>query len=182
MKTKTSRATKTTLCLFLIAFFLTTTAALFLAACSPPPDPRTAPISAATPDDFAAWKNAAYEKLTQAERDEFDYCINQLRLRISMDDVAHGEVAVAQAICDRINQKTIREVMIMAYTSEGEWVAKELARQRDALTRADAILDGPGSDDSKVSVRGTRVALANIVANLEKRQATAKARLEELQK
>jgi len=165
-------------------FFLATfaaTAALFFAACSPTPDPRTAPVSAATSDDFAAWKNAAYEKFSPDERNEFDYCINQIRLRISMNNEASGDAAIAQALCERVNGKTMREIMIMAYTSEGEWVAKELARQSDALARADAILDGPGSDDSKVNTRALRVALANIVSNLEKRQAKAQARLKELQ-
>ena len=165
-----------------ITLFLSLAAGLFFAACSPAPDPRTAPISAAAPDDFKAWKNAAYEKFSPAERDEFDYCINQVRLRISMNNEARGEAAVAQAVCDRVNGKTMREVFVMAYTSETEWVAKELAQKREELARVDAVLDGPGSEDSKAGLRARRVAYAHIIENLEARQARAKARLNELQK
>jgi len=175
---KTFRATATTLRLFLIA----ATAGLFFAACSPPSDPRTAPITAATPDDFAAWKNAACEKLTSAERVEFDQCINQIRLRISMNNEASGDAAVAQALCDRINAKTIHEVLVMAYTSEAEWVTKELARQRETLARADAVLNGPGSEESKTGARAFRVAVVDAIDKLEARLAKAKARLDELQK
>ena len=182
MKTKPSRATKTTLCLFLIAFFLAATAALFLAACSPPPDPRTTPISAATPDDFAAWKNAAYEKLSSAEQDEFDQCINQIRLEIRTRNEAGSGDAVAQALCDRVNAKTIREVLIMSYTSETEWIPKELERQRATLAKTDAVLDGPGSDSSKVGARAFRVAVVDAIDKLEARLAKAKSRLKELQK
>jgi len=174
---KTSRAIATNLRFFLIA----ATVGLLFAACSPPFDPATAPISAATPDAFAAWKNAAYEKLPSADRDEFDQCINQIRLAIRMNNEASGDAAVAQAICDRVNGKTIREVLIMAYTSEAVWVAKELERQRGNLAKADAVIDGPGSDDSKAGARSLRVSLEKNVSNLEARQARGKARLEELQ-
>jgi len=175
MKIKTFRATTTTLCLFLIA-----TAGLFFAACSPPTDPRTAPISAIAPDDFAAWKNTAFEILTPAERDEFDQCINQIRLGIRTRNEASGDAAVAQALCDRINAKTIREVLIMSYASETEWIPKELERQRATLAQTDAVLDGPGSDSSKVGARAFRVAVVDAIDKLEAKLAKAKARLEEL--
>ena len=175
---KTSRAIATNLRFFLIA----ATVGLLFAACSPPFDPATAPISAATPDSFTRWKNAAYEKLTYAEQLEFDECINQVRLRISMNNEAKGEAARAQALCSRINGKTIREVMVMACTSEAEWVAKELARQRENLAKADAVIDGPGSESSKVGARAFRVAVADTVGKLEARQARVRARLDELQK
>jgi len=169
---KISRSIIITFC-----FLLITTA-----ACSPPPDPRTAPITAATPDDFAAWKNAAYEKLSHAEQVEFDQCINQIRLGIRMRNEASGNATVAQAICDRINAKTIREVLIMAYSFEIESIAKDLEGQRATLVKTDAVLDGPGSDSSKVGARAFRVAVVDAIDKLEARQAKAKARLEELQK
>ena len=176
---KTSRAATTTFRLFLLA----TTAALLLAACSPPPDPRTAPISAATPDDFAAWKAAADEKFSAAERDEFEQCINQIRLGIRTRNEAGADSdAVAQALCGRINAKTVREVLLMAYTSETEWIPKELERQRATLAQVDARLDGPGSEDSKAGPRAFRVSVAGAIDNLEARLAKARARLEELQK
>ena len=175
---KTSRSIVITPCFFLIA-----TAVLFFAACSPspPPDPRTTPISAATPADFTAWKNAAYEKFSPAERDEFDRCINEIRLGIRMRNEASGDAAVAQALCNRITGKTVREVLIMSYTAEAEWIPKELERQRTTLAKTDAVLDGPGSDGSKVGARAFRVAVVDAIDKLEARLAKAKARLEELQ-
>jgi len=166
---------------------IVTTAGLFFAACSPkpPPDPRTAPVSAATPQDFAKWKSAAFAKLTPAEREEFDRCINEIRNQVRNEsrsrNEAGGDAAVAQAVCERVNGKTIREVLIMAYTLEVEWVARELAQRRELLAQTDARLDGPGSEESKTSVRSYRVAVANVVGNLEKRLVRTKARLEELQ-
>ena len=174
---KTLHATTNTLCFFLIA-----TAGLFFAACSPPPDPRTAPIAAATPGDFAAWKNAACEKFPPAERDEFDRCINQIRLGIRTRNEARGDAAVAQALCDRINEKTVREVLIMAYTFEAGDIPKDLEIQRATLAKTDAVLDGPGSDSSKAGARAFRVAVVDAIDKLESRLAKAKARLEELQK
>ena len=175
-----------TFCPFAIAlrffrFSLIAAGVLFFAACSPPPDPRTAAISAATPGDFAAWKNAAFEKFSSAEQLEFDQCINQIRLSIRMRNEASGDAAVAQALCDRVNGKTLREVFVMAYSFEVESAAKELARQRETLAKIDAVLDGPGSDNSKIGARALRVAVVDAIDKLEARLARAKTRLVELQ-
>ena len=105
---------------------IATTAGVFFAACSPkpPPDPRTAPISAATPKDFAKWQGAAFAILSPAEREEFDRCLNEIRNQVRNEtrarNEAGGDAAVAQAVRGRVNGKTIREVLIMAYTSEIE--------------------------------------------------------------
>jgi hypothetical protein len=177
---KTPRA-KTNMLRF---FSLAAAAGLFFAACSPPADPRTAPISAATPGNFAEWKNDAYARanFSSAERDEFEQCINQVRIGIRMRNEAVGDAAVAQALCDRINGKTIREVLIMAYSSEAGWIPGQIEAQRATLAKTDAVLDGPGSDNSKAGARAFRVAVVDAIDKLEARLAKVKTRLEELQK
>jgi len=72
--------------------------------------------------------------------------------------------------------------LIMSYTSETEWIPKELERQRATLAKTDAVLDGPGSDSSKVGARAFRVAVVDAIDKLEARLAKAKSRLKELQK
>ena len=172
--------------LFLLLF--ATTVGLFFAACSPkspPQDPRTAPISAAAPKDFAKWQGAAFAIMSPAEREEFERGLNELRNQIRNEIRARNEVidegVVTRTSHERIHGKTIREVLIMAYTSEVERIPRELAQRRELLAQADARLDGDSSEEAKSRVRSYRVAVAHVVDNLEKQLARARARLEELQ-
>ena len=124
--------------LFLLC--IVATAGLFFAACSPkapPADPRTAPISAATPRDFAKWQGGAFAIMPPAEREEFERGLNEIRNRIRNEIRARNEVidegVVTRTSHERIDGKTIREVLIMAYASEVERIPKELAQRRELL-------------------------------------------------
>lgn len=150
-------------------------------ACSPPADPRATPIAAATPEDFNAWKSAAAQKIPRAEMDEFDACVNEIRLGITQRKEATGVGPVAQKLCEYIDGKTMREVLHLGYTTTVDWVTKELVIQRTNMQKSAEALDGPGSDSAKAGIRDYYNQVKDNVTKLEARLAKAKTRLAELQ-
>ena len=154
---------------------------LLLSACDKPADPRVSPVAAETPADFAAWKNKTMPRLTNDERAEFDSCVNEIRLGIMQRKEASGAGPVAQKLCEYINGKTMREILVMGHAATVDWVTKELALQRENMQKTETALKGRGSDDAKKEMRDFYALVKNhIENNLEPKLAKAKARLEEL--
>lgn len=156
-------------------------ACLVFSACSEPVDPRAAPIAAATPEDFNAWKNAVAQKVSPEEMKEFDGCVSEIRLGIMQRREASGVGPIAQKLCEYVNGKTMREVVIMGHTSTVEWVTKELAFQRGNIEKTETALAGPGSEAKKTELRDYLAVAKDNVAKLEARLERAKTRLAELQ-
>lgn len=153
---------------------------MLLAGCGQPADPRTAPITGATPEEFTAWKNAASQKIPAKEMQEFDACVNEIRMGIMQRREASGAGPIAQKLCEHINGKTMREVMVMGHKATVDWVTRELAFQRANIDKTEAALSGPGSDSKKQELRDYLVIAKDNVAKLEARLAKARTRLAEL--
>ncbi len=160
-------------CLFAIC-------ALILSAGCSQPDPRTMPITAATPEDFAEWKNTAVQKITGPEMHEFESCVNEIRMGIMQRREATGAGPIAQKLCGYIDGKTMREVIVMGHNATIAWVTKEIAFQRANIAKTEEALRGPGSDSAKQGLRDYLATANDNVAKLEARLAKAKARLAEL--
>lgn len=156
--------------------------ALFLFPGCSQPDPRTMPIAAATPEDFAEWKNTAVQKLTEPEMLELESCVNEIRMGIMQRREATGVGPIAQKLCDTINGKTMREVVVLGHNATVAWVTKEIAFHRANIAKTEEALQGRGSDASKQALRDYLATANDNVAKLEARLAKAKARLAEIEK
>ncbi|MDR1010005.1 MAG: hypothetical protein LBM04_02565 [Opitutaceae bacterium] len=154
---------------------------LFAAACSEPADPRATPVTAATPEEFTVWKKAAAPKIPASEMEEFDSCVNEIRMGIMQRKEASGVGPIAAKLCEYINGKTVREVIMMGHTATIGWVTRELALQRTNIERTEEGLKKPGSESSKDGLRDYLAIAKDNVAKLEARLEKAKARLAELQ-
>jgi hypothetical protein len=154
---------------------------LFASACSEPADPRTTPITAATPEEFTAWKNMSAQKIPAAEMEEFDLCVNEIRMGIMQRKEASGVGPIAAKLCEYINGKNMREVIVMGHTATIGWVTRELALQRTNIERTEEGLKKPGSESSKDGLRDYLTIAKDNVAKLEARLEKAKTRLAELQ-
>lgn len=164
----------------LIASMLASCVIVLLAGCGQPPDPRTAPIAAATPEEFTEWKNSVSQKIPRSEMDEFTDCVNEIRKGIMQRREASGAGPVAQKLCEYIHGKTMRDVIVMGHNATIAWVTGELALQRTNIDKTEAALSGPGSDSKKQELRDYLVIAKDNAAKLEARLGKAKARLAEL--
>lgn len=156
-------------------------AIMFLAACTKPADPLATPITANTPEEFTAWKNVSSQKIPSADMQELDACVNEIRLGIMQRREAAGAGPIAQKLCEYINGKTPREVIIMGYTATTAWVPKELALQRENVRKTEEALNGPGSDEKKRGLRDYLAVAKDNNAKLQAKLEKAEARLAELQ-
>lgn len=156
--------------------------ALLLSAGCSQPDPRTMPITAATPEDFAEWKNAAAQKLNEPEMLEFESCVNEIRMGIMQRREATGAGPIAQKLCGYIDGKTMREVIVMGHNATVAWVTKEIAFQSGNIAKTEEALKGRGSDASKQALRDYLATANDNIAKLEARLTKARARLAEIEK
>jgi hypothetical protein len=177
---KTNPPTRTITQAGLVASLFAFCAIVLLAGCGQPPDPRTAPIAAATPEEFTAWKNAASQKIPADEMQEFDSCVSEIRMGIMQRKEASGAGPIAQKLCEHIQGKTMREVIAMGHNATVAWVTRELALQRTNIAKTEAALSGPGSDSKKQELRDYLAIAKDNVAKLEARLEKARARLAEL--
>lgn len=174
-------AMKTRLAFPVFVSALSAAACLFFSACSEPVDPRAAPVAATTPGEFNAWKNAVAQKISPEEMKEFEGCVNEIRLGIMQRREASGVGPIAQKLCEYVNGKTMREVVVMGHGATVEWVTGELAFQRGNIEKTEAALAGPGGETKKRELRDYLAVAKDNVAKLETRLEKAKTRLAELQ-
>ncbi len=91
-------------------------AVLWCSGCAKP-DAGLRPVTAETPEEFAAWKSEAAQKIPATTMEEFESCVNDIRMGIMQRRGATGDGPIAQKLCDYINGKTMGEVIVMGHNA-----------------------------------------------------------------
>lgn len=81
-------------------------------------DPQAARIEAATSRALARWRMKMADRLTREQWREFEAALQDVRLRVMAEREASGSDAVEQAMCGRIDGRTLREVLMLGYESK----------------------------------------------------------------
>lgn len=106
-------------------------AALVLGACGRT-EPLATPVSATSMSGLGRWRIKQANRFTLEEWREFDAALQEIRLRVMADREASGSEAVEEAMCARINGRSVREVLVLGY--EGRFA--RLQPVRDELKRS----------------------------------------------
>jgi hypothetical protein len=123
-----------------------------------PTNPLDRKIMASSPIDFMWWRADASKNLDREQWREFDEAIQEIRFRMTIDHIASGRDAVDQAMRERINGRTVREVLIMGYRSRLDRLDTERAESMKVITTNARLVTRPGDTASADYLRKRRKA------------------------
>ena len=113
---------------------------------------------ASTPIDFVWWRGDASKSLDREQWREFDEAIQEIKFRMTIDHIASGRDAVDQAMRERINGRTVREVLTMGYRSMLDRLDTERAESIKVITTNARLVTRPGDTASADYLRKRRKA------------------------
>ena len=112
---------------------------------------------------------------------EFESCVNELSVGIQQRREASGPAAISQKLCELVDGKTMREVLVLGYRSTAGWVPGEIEFHRANIKKTEEALGSTGSDSRKAALRDYLAMARDNVARLEARLEKARMRLAELE-
>lgn len=130
---------------------LIASALLLAAGCSKTPFVER-PIAAATADDFAAWRAELGTQVTQAEWQDFDIAVQELKIKVMAERGGSAKAVLDEGMRAKINGKTFKEALILGFEARRE----RLDRERGEVQ---ARLD----HDSRLVVKAGDTASANYI-------------------
>jgi hypothetical protein len=134
---------------------------------------------ASSPIDFVWWRTDASGSLDREQWREFDEAIQEIKYRMTIDHIASGRDAVDQAMRERINGHTVREVLTIGYGFMLDRLNIERAESIKVITTNARLVTRPGDTASADYLRKRRKAESDALAvTLEKiRQAETKLKI-----
>lgn len=144
-----------------------------------PTNPLDRKIMASSPIDFVWWRTDASGSLDREQWRDFDEAIQEIKFRMMIDHVASGGAAVDKATRDRINGRTVREVLTIGYTSMLDRLNIERAEAIKVITTNARLVTRPGDTASADYLLKKRKAQSDVLeVILEKmRQAETKLKI-----
>ena len=141
-----------------------------------PANPLDQKIMASSPIDLVWWRADASGRLDREQWRDLDEAIQEIKFRIMIDHTASGSDAVDQAMRERINGRTVREVLTTGYRSRLDRLNIERAESINVITTNARLVTRPGDTASADYLRKRRKAESDALAvTLEKiRQAETK--------
>jgi len=89
---------------------------------------------ASSPIDLVWWRADASGRLDREQWRDLDEAIQEIKFRIMIDHTASGSDAVDQAMRERINGRTVREVLTTGYRSRLDRLNIERAESINVIT------------------------------------------------
>ena len=144
-----------------------------------PTNPLDRKVTASSPIDFVWWRADASGSLDREQWRDFDEAIQEIKFRMTIDHIASGGAAVDQAMRDRINGRTVREVLAIGYTSLLDRLNIERADSINVITTNARLVTRPGDTASADYLGKKRKAQSDVLeVILEKiRQAETKLKI-----
>ena len=134
---------------------------------------------ASSPIDFVWCRTDASGSLDREQWRDFDEAIQEIRFRMTIDHIASGGAAVDKATRDRINGRTVREVLAIGYTSMLDRLDIERAEAINVITTNARLVTRSGDTASADYLLKKRKAQSDVLEGiLEKiRQAETKLKI-----
>ena len=160
-----------------VPFFALLALACGLAGCRPT-NPLNQKISASSEEDHRLWRAHAQDSLSQAQMDDYDEAIQELRLKIMAEHVASLSDAVNEALWMKINQRPVCEVIQEGF----QFQLSRLNADKVELLRVHKINASlktkPGDTESADHLKSVRQAEAEQIAALDAKIAKVREKLQ----
>lgn len=154
-------------------------ALLFLSACAPePPDPLDWRIAAGTPNEFNAWCAQHQPRMGAQVHADFANAIKCLAAKSARFGQAYDMRETNNPLCQRVNQLTVRSVIIDGLTAGRDILAAQLAlKQENVLRTVQAGLDPSLTSAQQAAYERRRIYTDEVVAELKRRVAETEERI-----
>lgn len=136
-----------------VLIWLTVSAAL--CGCHPS-NPLDRKIVASSAIDFVGWRADAGGSLDGEQWRDLDEAIQEIKFRMTIDHIASGSDAVDNAMCERINGRTVREVLIFGYKSMLDRLNIERTESIKVISTNARLVTRPGDTASADYLREKR--------------------------
>lgn len=127
---------------------------LMVAGCAR--DPAQAPVEAGTARALATWRMKVANRFTLAEWKEFEAALQEIRLRVMAERAASGSEAVEEALCARINGRTMRDVLLMGYEARLSRLRPLRGELKKAVEGNELLVTKPGDRASATYLEDLR--------------------------
>jgi hypothetical protein len=155
-----------------------------------PANPLDQTVAASSPARFAAWRAHVVSDASPDTRRRVDEALQEIRMSITGERelkrqmgerVASGSEEIDEAVRQRVDGRTIREVMQQGYELRVRRLKEELAGLEDALSKNARLVTRPGDLESKQHLEGLRERQLVRVAKYREDLAAAERELAQLQ-
>ena len=119
-----------------------------------PRDPLDRVVSAESPTAFSMWRSSAAGYLNASQLQDFDEATRELKMAVMNNRETTGTAAVEEAMREKINGKTVREAMRLAYESKIKRLEVDLKGLAIATEQNSRLTTRPGDTDSSKYLAG----------------------------
>lgn len=140
-------------------------AALLAAAGCGPADPLAKKVSARTQSGFASWRAQIASDAGTETRRQVNLALDEIRLKASAEreadrrmgrPIASGGEGLDEAVREKVDGRTLREVVQLGYELREQRLARELAALEDAMKMNAQLVTRPGDVESRQHLDGVR--------------------------
>lgn len=137
---------------------------LALSGCGPS-DPLDHTVSASSPARFAAWRAHVMSDGGVETRKHVDEALQEIRMSITGERelkrqrgerVASGSEEIDEAVRQRVDGRTLRQVVQLGYELRVRRLKEELAGLENAMSKNAQLVTRPGDLESKQHLEGLR--------------------------